>query len=38
MNSTFKAQILEGIPEHLPAPKPYETDINHAPKRKAILI
>ena len=37
MNSTFKAQILEGIPEHLPAPKPYQADINHAPKRKAIL-
>jgi len=34
---TFKAQILEGIPEHLPAVKPYETDVNHAPKRKAIL-
>ena len=37
MNSTFKAQILEGIPEQLPAQKPYETDINHAPKRKVIL-
>ncbi|WP_299387564.1 urocanate hydratase [uncultured Lacinutrix sp.] len=37
MSSTFKAQILEGIPEQLPAPKPYDTTINHAPKRKAIL-
>ena len=37
MSSTFKAQILEGIPEQLPAFKAYETDINHAPKRKAIL-
>ncbi|OIQ21260.1 urocanate hydratase [Lacinutrix sp. MedPE-SW] len=37
MNSTFKTQILEGIPEQLPAFKPYEKDINHAPKRKAIL-
>lgn len=33
----FKAQILQGIPEHLPAAKPYESDINHAPKRKEIL-
>jgi len=34
---TFKAQILEGIPDQLPNKKPYETDINHAPKRKTIL-
>ncbi|WP_055444554.1 urocanate hydratase [Lacinutrix himadriensis] len=34
---TFKNQILEGIPEILPQPKAYETEINHAPKRKAIL-
>jgi len=34
---TFKEQILEGIPEILPQPKVYETEINHAPKRKAIL-
>ncbi|MBQ0785862.1 MAG: urocanate hydratase [Oceanihabitans sp.] len=34
---TFKNQILEGIPEILPQPKAYEADINHAPKRKAIL-
>lgn len=33
----FKQQILQGIPAHLPAAKPYETDINHAPKRKDIL-
>jgi urocanate hydratase len=37
MNSTFKTQILEGIPTQLPAVKPYEKDINHAPKRKAVL-
>lgn len=37
MNSTFKTQILEGIPKVLPAQKQYETVINHAPKRKAIL-
>jgi urocanate hydratase len=34
---TFKEQILEGIPNELPQPKPYEIDINHAPKRKEIL-
>ena len=34
---TFKEQIKEGIPEVLPQPKPYETNINHAPKRKEIL-
>ncbi|WP_452221376.1 urocanate hydratase [Lacinutrix salivirga] len=34
---TFKDQILEGIPESLPQPKAYDTSINHAPKRKAIL-
>ncbi|MDI1257277.1 MAG: urocanate hydratase [Flavobacterium sp.] len=34
---TFKEQIRQGIPSVLPQPKPYETDINHAPKRKEIL-
>ena len=34
---TFQEQILEGIPSVLPNPKPYETEINHAPKRKEIL-
>nr|WP_321225260.1 urocanate hydratase [uncultured Psychroserpens sp.] len=34
---SFKDQVLEGIPEILPAPKPFDTSINHAPKRKAIL-
>jgi urocanate hydratase len=33
----FKEQILEGIPSVLPNPKPYEAEINHAPKRKEIL-
>src|SRR5690606_25468442 len=27
----------EGIPELLPAPKPYDPEVNHAPKRKDIL-
>ncbi|MCO6175456.1 urocanate hydratase [Flavobacterium sp. NRK F10] len=34
---TFQEQILEGIPSVLPQPKVYETQINHAPKRKEIL-
>jgi urocanate hydratase len=34
---TFHEQIQEGIPTILPQPKPYELDINHAPKRKEIL-
>jgi urocanate hydratase len=34
---TFKEQIQQGIPTILPQPKPYETNINHAPKRKEIL-
>jgi len=34
---TFQQQIQEGIPSVLPQVKPYETDINHAPKRKEIL-
>ena len=34
---TFQEQIQEGIPSVLPQAKPYETDVNHAPKRKEIL-
>ncbi len=34
---TFKNEILQGIPEHLPAPKHYDATVNHAPKRKKIL-
>ena len=34
---TFKEEILAGIPAQLPAPKPYDTAINHAPRRKDIL-
>lgn len=33
----FQQHILEGIPSQLPAPKAYETAINHAPRRKDIL-
>lgn len=35
--TTFQQQILEGIPNELPAQQPYDTSINHAPKRKEIL-
>lgn len=34
---SFKDQITEGIPTDLPNVKPYEKEINHAPKRKEIL-
>ena len=33
----FRRQILQGIPDELPAPKPYDPQLNHAPKRKDIL-
>lgn len=33
----FRKLISQGIPESLPEPKPYDTTINHAPKRKDIL-
>jgi len=35
--SEFKRLISEGIPAKLPQPKPYDNNINHAPKRKDIL-
>ncbi len=34
---TFQEQIKQGIPTRLPQIKPYEPQINHAPKRKEIL-
>lgn len=37
MNTEFKQQIMEGIPAELPASKPFDITINHAPKRKDIL-
>lgn len=33
----FHQQILAGISKTLPPVKPYDSEINHAPKRKAIL-
>jgi urocanate hydratase len=34
---TFQEQIQQGIPAILPQLKPYDTAVNHAPKRKDIL-
>lgn len=34
---TFADEIRMGIPDFLPEPKPYDNNINHAPKRKEIL-
>ena len=33
----FAEEIRLGIPDTLPEPMPYDTNINHAPKRKDIL-
>lgn len=33
----FRAVVAEGIPSKLPAPKPRDPEINHAPRRKDIL-
>ncbi len=33
----FKNAIKAGIPATPPAPKPYDTEVNHAPRRKKIL-
>lgn len=34
---SFQEEIQQGIPKQLPDPKPYDSSINHAPKRKEIL-
>lgn len=33
----FKEALRAGIPDRLPAPKPYDPEVNHAPRRKDIL-
>lgn len=33
----FRDTILEGIPNELPEPLPYDTNVSHAPRRKNIL-
>ncbi len=35
--TTFREQILAGIPAQLPPPRPYDPQVNHAPPRKDIL-
>ncbi|MBK9390627.1 MAG: urocanate hydratase [Bacteroidetes bacterium] len=37
MTADFKKLVSEGIPEELPAARPHDPKINHAPKRKQIL-
>jgi urocanate hydratase len=34
---SFQEHILRGIPDQLPPLKPYDPNINHAPRRKEIL-
>ena len=34
---TFSEEIKQGIPNYLPDEKPYDPNLNHAPKRKEIL-
>ncbi|MDE6196487.1 MAG: urocanate hydratase [Muribaculaceae bacterium] len=33
----FRRSVAAGIPDELPVPKPYDTTVNHAPRRKKIL-
>ena len=34
---SWQEEILEGIPSYLPEAKPYDHEVNHAPRRKDIL-
>lgn len=36
-SAEFKKLVAEGIPSELPSIRPYDQNINHAPKRKDIL-
>lgn len=36
-DSEFRIAVSEGIPAQIPAAKPYDTEVNHAPRRKKIL-
>ena len=33
----FQQAIIQGIPDELPSPKPFDPEVNHAPRRKDIL-
>ncbi len=35
--NAFQQAIRQGIPDKLPDPKPYDPQVNHAPKRRNIL-
>ncbi len=35
--SEFRKSLLQGIPDELPKPRPYDKNISHAPRRKDIL-
>ncbi|MDD2412064.1 MAG: urocanate hydratase [Bacteroidales bacterium] len=37
IQKSFQEEILEGIPSELPELMPFDTSVNHAPKRKEIL-
>ena len=36
-NEDFRRTIRQGIPAEIPAAKPYDPEVNHAPRRKKIL-
>ncbi len=36
-NEDFRRQVAAGIPDILPEPRPYDSSVNHAPRRKKIL-
>ncbi|MDE6485235.1 MAG: urocanate hydratase [Duncaniella sp.] len=36
-DKSFRDEVAAGIPDVLPAPRPYDTTVNHAPRRKKIL-
>lgn len=35
--ASFQEEILHGIPSGLPAPKPFDASVNHAPRRRDLL-
>jgi urocanate hydratase len=37
MSLTFQQEIMQGIPDTLPQPKPLDPAVSHAPKRKDLL-
>jgi urocanate hydratase len=37
MNDTFKEQIQQGIPDHLPLAPEFDSSVSHAPRRRDLL-